>query len=738
MDIVTEGPTNIMSLPENEPPPKRVTEGTENVCCLELKKALRDVLKKYSSLQEHHVNARKQIRTLKSQLKCVQQQLQALKEPKFLADDQKKVLAKQNSRGMTWSMATIKQALQVKFACGTTGYELLRTLRYPLPSTRTLMRRLQGFCFLPGILKEVLDVLKKKVETMEDAERDRVLFLDEMEISGGIEHDQSQDCFLGSVTLPKMEEVEANRALVFMLGGLTTRWKQVVAYHFTGRSLEGTLLKDFVLEIVKLSFEAGLKVLVVTSDMGAPNRAMWRELGLSSTRDSDTVCSISHPCLEGRRLYFMADVAHLLKNIRAQLIRSDIFFLSKRIVEENGLPTNIIKLEYIDATLKLDKENELKVAPHMSDIHLSDGHFTKMKVNIAVQFFREAPVAIRYRVSQGQLPAQAETTAWFCELVSEWFTLMSARHPVVALSNFDATKHQAAIEKLNITACTFREMTMGSTSHWKPSQAGLITSTTVVYQLQHELLNEHGYGYLLTGRMTQDCLENLFSVVRLRKPVPEACEFKCALRMICVSQFVQTPRTSGYAVDDGEQLADLFSEGARVPSEEPEAPEEIMDWVLSMLSKEEKDILAYVGGFLLRAVLKSVNCNTCKEALTSNSNSKHSTLIKMKEFVKHSENLIYPSDKAMEFLIECEEQFKGLTFTTDILSLCSPFKSIASVLTRNSSVNTGVCSQHRDSVEKLLLEKYLHFRLKIHLKQARLEKRASGHSSKTCAGVNLS
>ncbi|KAG0415029.1 hypothetical protein HPB47_007803 [Ixodes persulcatus] len=159
MDIITEDSTNIMSLPENEPPPgiepppKTVTEGTENLCCLELEKALCDVLKKYSSLQEHPVNARKQIPTLKSELKSAQQQLQALKEPKFLADDQRKVLAKQNSRGMTWSMATIKQALQVKFACGTTGYELLRTLGYPLPSTKTLMLRLQGFCFLPGILK---------------------------------------------------------------------------------------------------------------------------------------------------------------------------------------------------------------------------------------------------------------------------------------------------------------------------------------------------------------------------------------------------------------------------------------------------------------------------------------------------------------------------------------------------------------------------------------------------------
>ncbi|KAG0438172.1 hypothetical protein HPB47_017126 [Ixodes persulcatus] len=163
-----------------------------------------------------------------------------------------------------------------------------------------------------------------------------------------------------------------------------------------------------------------------------------------------------------------------------------------------------------------------------------------------------------------------------------------------------------------------------------------------------------------------------------------------------------------------------------------------MDGVLDSITKEEGDILAYVAGFLLRTVLKSVNCNNCKGALTANSNSQHGTLIRLKEFVRDGENLTYPSDAAMKFLVDCEEQFKGLTYTTDILNLTSPFKTILAVLKGNSTVNTGACSPHRDDVERLLLEKYLRFRLKVHLKQARRDEQANGHSSKTCAGVNLS
>lgn len=169
--------------------------------------------------------------------------------------------------------------------------------------------------------------------------------------------------------------------------------------------------------------------------------------------------------------------------------------------------------------------------------------------------------------------------------------------------------------------------------------------------------------------------------------MPSAYEFKCALRIISVSQFIHMPKTSGYTVDDGEYLADLLPTSGRAALQEAAAVEEddIMDDFLVMITKEEGHILAYMAGFLVRAVLKHVSCNTCKKALTSNSNSEYSTLIKLKEFVRGDENLTHPSDAVVQFLIPFEEQFKGLTYTTDILNLVSPFKTIAAVLKKQFS-----------------------------------------------------
>lgn len=143
-----------------------------------------------------------------------------------------------------------------------------------------------------------------------------------------------------------------------------------------------------------------------------------------------------------------------------------------------------------------------------------------MKVNIAVQMFREAPPAIQYLIKQNVLKLEAEATAWFFDLVTKWYTLMSSQHPIVALSHFDLAKHKEAVRTLELACAPFSRMNIGVTAHWKPSQACLF------------VLAKHGYLYLLTARLIQDCLENVFSEVKLKKHVLSAYDVKCAFMLV--------------------------------------------------------------------------------------------------------------------------------------------------------------------------------------------------------------
>lgn len=201
--------------------------------------------------------------------------------------------------------------------------------------------------------------------------------------------------------------------------------KQVVVYEFTGRNVDGSLLKSHVLKLVQLCSQITLRVRVVTSDMGPANQAMGRQFGFLSHRHSLTVCSIPHPCIDGEELFFHADPAHILKNLRGQLLSSTVFTLNDVTVAEHNLPSSQVKLEHVQAVLDYDSERELKVASNLSEVHTSTGHFTEMKVGVAVQLFREAPPAIRFLVKEVLVEPEAETTAWYMELVSRWYAVMS-------------------------------------------------------------------------------------------------------------------------------------------------------------------------------------------------------------------------------------------------------------------------------------------------------------------------
>ena len=66
----------------------------------------------------------------------------------------------------------------------------------------------------------------------------------------------------------------ATHGLVFILSGVKTRWKQIVAYHLSGSSFSGKAVADILLQIVRAADEIGLKVVNITSDMRSCNQGM--------------------------------------------------------------------------------------------------------------------------------------------------------------------------------------------------------------------------------------------------------------------------------------------------------------------------------------------------------------------------------------------------------------------------------------------------------------------------------
>jgi Transposase protein len=102
-----------------------------------------------------------------------------------------------------WSDSSILNGIKMKFKCGFTGYQEHLDEGQPLPSIRCLQERTENFKCSPGIDHGTLEILKRRLANVEcNADRDLVLFNDEMTLAKGRQYDSSTGNVVGDSTLP--------------------------------------------------------------------------------------------------------------------------------------------------------------------------------------------------------------------------------------------------------------------------------------------------------------------------------------------------------------------------------------------------------------------------------------------------------------------------------------------------------------------------------------------------------
>ena len=183
-----------------------------------------------------------------------------------------------------------------------------------------------------------------------------------------------------------------------------------------------------------------------------------------------------------------------------------------------------------------------------------------------------------------------------------------------------------------------------------------------------------GYQFVLTARFTQDCVENLFSVVRLKKATPTPLEFKRTLKAISTAQFFRAPKSGSYELDDGELLAEFVDvhvpppppsassadESENLPSAVQALWESVDCEVVADLPQSEKDALFYVAGYCVQAVNKQhtlcVDCLECVLASKNQSQHPSAVLTELKNYVPGS--LLQVSDTVFSMFLFLEMQFR--------------------------------------------------------------------------------
>ena len=156
---------------------KPVEEKIPSKCSLRRKSARKESCPKITKLQTEiealnaaNADLRKSNRILKQHNKRLKSEKIDIENSlkSFFNPDQLKALGKKSSRGWNWSEDTINKALALKEACGVNGYEELLKQNYPLPSLRTLYRRLSD---MPDKVESNSECGQKNSESVPENDR---------------------------------------------------------------------------------------------------------------------------------------------------------------------------------------------------------------------------------------------------------------------------------------------------------------------------------------------------------------------------------------------------------------------------------------------------------------------------------------------------------------------------------------------------------------------------------------
>ncbi|XP_018378089.1 PREDICTED: uncharacterized protein LOC108770853 [Trachymyrmex cornetzi] len=316
-----------------------------------------------------------------------------------------------------------------------------------------------------------------------------------MSIKPGLQYDHSITSAGGRPTMNlsggfDSSHEKATHALVFMLCGISSKWKQTIGYEFTANSFCSQQIVQTIIAIIQKAHNIGLKVKVIISDMGAQNRSWWKNMNIIIVNKYSKMNNyIPHPCNNKEKLFVMPDSVHVFKNVVCSLTAGNKFYLDETLVRKHNL-----------------SHNEISIVP-----------IRETTPNVAA--------AILYHIANKRIADVHKTTAWFLKTIYKWFKIMTSRYQKLALSYYNEDVYKDTITFLKDFMDIIQGITVGDTK-WKPFQSGLLLCTQTALDLQIEYLEKEKFHFLLLGRFTQDALENLFSVIRVRKSVPDAREFK--------------------------------------------------------------------------------------------------------------------------------------------------------------------------------------------------------------------
>ena len=280
------------------------------------------------------------------------------------------------------------------------------------------------------------------------------LTLDEMSLKSYLNYDPKLKRNFGYVdhggntNITGSNEI-ATDALVVMLVSMRGRWKLPLGYMLT-KSITADVQAGIIREALRRSFDAGVRVRVLTMDGTAHNTSTYKALGcnLLPTKISGMKVDFPHPHKDANyRIYGMLDPPHMIKLVRNILAEYwELYWPGK----------GMVKWAYIVRLQETQKAHQgVRLANKITNKHISY-KANKMKVYLATQLFsRSVAKSLRWCHEQNVPGFESKdvlVTAEFVSLHNDLFDVLNSR----ALTG-KGLKAALTVDNLHIAQETFRK-----------------------------------------------------------------------------------------------------------------------------------------------------------------------------------------------------------------------------------------------------------------------------------------
>lgn len=468
--------------------------------------------KKIQTLRRELKRKRAVIRSLKKNINNKPTNIiNFFKETKFPSACSKALISMQllHKKRKPWLKSEKKIALSLYYKSPST-YKYMRRNGINLPGESTVRSWLNSINFQPGFSALYLEQIHLKTSEMIMCDKKCVIMLDEVSIMRAVEYNKFLDYIEGFEDLGPLGRNDkiGTHALVIMVRGLFKNWKFPLSFFFTGSGVKGNDLVIIVKQAINHITEVGLIPTCIVCDQGTQNRRTFTLLG--GTQEKPYII------VNENKIYLLYDMPHLVKSIRNNLLNGDFQIGEK-----------VISLSNVHKAYAIDTKNSARAMCKITPAHLAPNPFQKMTCKLAIQLLsRSVSAAIKTCVATGELKSNtALDTADFIEMVDKMFDSCNSKNLYDPNQNRRplCEKNDHILKNLSTARSVFQKTVKMCHKTKKlstpPCFSGIVWTITAIIQLYESEKNissfqENNDFFLLTNRLTQDALENLFSIIR--------------------------------------------------------------------------------------------------------------------------------------------------------------------------------------------------------------------------------